>query len=191
MDAILLDPGSRNSLADAVQPSGSHSEQVTTPNFEGTSLHTASSEGNVDAVRWLLCHGGDVNKRDEIHKTPLCVASRNGKLDVAKELIKNGAGVDLGDKFGWTPLHEGSRNGHLDIVLLLLDHSANVNATQQDGWSSLHLAAANSHIEIVQLLLERGAKAEIRNPGWSDCIRRGIAKRGVEDCGIIVSVWRV
>jgi hypothetical protein len=35
-----------------------HGEQVTTSNFEGTSLHTASREGNVDAVRWLLCHGG-------------------------------------------------------------------------------------------------------------------------------------
>ena len=106
------------------------------------SLHMASKEGNLVAVRSLLDGGAEVNKRDTVsHETPLDLASGRGRYEVAKLLIKYGANVNSRDKYGSTLLHKASRSGHLDVVRLLLGHGADPNAAKQDQWTPLHLAS--------------------------------------------------
>jgi len=140
-----------------------HEETASVPDEKGTSLHTASEEGNLEVVQWLLQRGAYANERNARHRTALLLASANGRLEVAKLLIEYEAHVNSQDKFGWTPLHAASRFGHLDVLLMLLDNGADVNANMQGHWTPLHFASNFGHLEIVKTLLQRGADVHLRD----------------------------
>jgi ankyrin repeat protein len=54
-------------------------------------LLLAAGEGRLDAVRYLLDQGADVNARDEHGRSALTEAAFNGNASVIKELILRGA----------------------------------------------------------------------------------------------------
>src|SRR5919206_3143425 len=56
-----------------------------------TPLFLAAGEGRLDAVRYLLDQGADVNARDGRGRTPLIEAAFYGNGAVVKELILRGA----------------------------------------------------------------------------------------------------
>jgi len=130
---------------------------------KGTSLCTASKEGDIETVRSLLDSGTDVNERDDVHRTPVFYASWRGRVEVAKLLIEYGADVNSQDGAGWAPLHTASKNGYLNVVWLLLDHDADVNTGRHDQWTALHLASLHGHFEVVETLLKQGANVGVRN----------------------------
>jgi ankyrin repeat protein len=68
-------------------------------------LHTASKDGNVDAVKSMLDRGADINARNPKLETSLHLATNEGKLGVMRMLLERGAEIDAHDKEGWTPLH--------------------------------------------------------------------------------------
>ena len=72
--------------------------------FYGTPLHSASLEGYLQVVRYLLRHGVDVNVRNSADETPLLLASREGHLDVVQCLLEHGADTNLLDNDYNTPL---------------------------------------------------------------------------------------
>ena len=49
-----------------------------------TPLHQAVLDGNMMAVRMLVGHGADINKRDDDTWTPLHAACAEGHVDVAR-----------------------------------------------------------------------------------------------------------
>jgi len=55
----------------------------------------AASEGNLQAVRYLLDQGADVNARENGGSTPLAEAAYYGHTDVIKELLLRGADLNL------------------------------------------------------------------------------------------------
>jgi ankyrin repeat protein len=134
----------------------------------GTALHSASFEGHLQVVRYLLRQGVDVNARNCGNSTSLILASWNGHLDVVRCLLDHGADLDLRDKFDNTPLMLAVFYGRVDIIRLLLEHNADPNPQDDQGRTALHDAIRSERFkvdrpQIARLLLKHGANANASN----------------------------
>ena len=133
----------------------------------GTALHSASGEGHLRIVRYLLRYGVDVNLRDSGLETPLLLASWQGHCDVVQCLLEHGADVDMRDQFQHTPLIVAVFSRHVDVVRLLLEHNAEINAQDREGLTALHhtirYGSEADRFQIVQLLLKHGANANVHD----------------------------
>ncbi|KAH9034365.1 hypothetical protein EDB83DRAFT_2525174 [Lactarius deliciosus] len=56
-----------------------------------TTLHSASIDGNVDIMRWLLANGADANAQMASRQAPLHVAALNMELDAVRLLLEHNA----------------------------------------------------------------------------------------------------
>ena len=155
---ILLEHGARVDVRDTRQQ---------------TVLHeTIDQRGKVsmEAVRFLLDHGADVNARRDDLCTPLHLAVNNGELSVARLLLDRHAGVNSRNDAGRAPLHllsiretSQDKDDGSDIAKLLLERGAKVNEKDRDNATPLHLASYNSRPEIARVLLEHGANPDAEN----------------------------
>ena len=128
----------------------------------GTPLHSASLEGYLQVVRYLLRHGVDINTRNPANDTPLLLATWQGHLDVVQCLLEHGADTNLQNNDNATPLNWAAHFGHVDVVQLLLEHNAEANAQDEDGYTPLHDVMRGDRFnadrpQIVRLLLKHGA----------------------------------
>ena len=78
---------------------------ISTPNI---SIHDAAAKGNIDAVKYHLATGADVNAKGYRGFTLLHYAARNGHKEIVELLIAEGADVNVkilsGPSIGNTPL---------------------------------------------------------------------------------------
>ena len=86
-------------------------------------LLLAAGEGRLDAVRYLLDQGADVNARDERGRSALTEAAFNGNASVIKELIIRGAELNALSDAG-TALDIAINTKHEDAVELLRHYGA-------------------------------------------------------------------
>jgi ankyrin repeat protein len=86
-------------------------------------LLLAAVEGRLDAVRYLLDQGADVNARDERGRNALTEAAFNGNAAVIKELILRGAELNALSDEG-TALDIATKTKHEDAVELLKHYGA-------------------------------------------------------------------
>ena len=75
---------------------------------DAIALHLAVSRKNVDAVRWLIAHGVDVDAKRRMwdcNHTALHMTAENGALDISRMLLDAGADPNIrDDKYGATAL---------------------------------------------------------------------------------------
>ena len=136
--------------------------------LRGTALHSASSEGHLRVVQYVLRLGVDVNVRNTENDTSLQFASMNGHCDVVQCLLDHDADLELRDKWQNSPLTFAAYYGHVDVVRLLLEHNADVNSQDNVGYTPLHDTMRNDRFiadrsQIVRLLLKYGANANARD----------------------------
>ena len=134
----------------------------------GTALHSASFNGHLQVVRYLLRHGVDVNVRDSGKDTSFLLASWQGHSDVAQCLLEHGADVELRDQFDHSPLNLAALYGQVDAVQFLLEHNADVHSQDREGRTPLHNLLWFSGFKanrpkIARLLLKYGANPNARN----------------------------
>jgi ankyrin repeat protein len=128
---------------------------------EGTTpLMLASYIGNLDAARYLVELGADVNLKEKStqQESALMKASERGNTEIVKILIGKGAAVDATDIDKMTALYKAAQSGYADTVKILLESGAKTGtktAIYQD--TALIAAASAGHAEVVKLLLDRGA----------------------------------
>jgi hypothetical protein len=122
-----------------------------------STLHGASSSGQVDSARILLDHGADVNVVGSEDYTPLHYASCNGHLGVIRFLLEHDANFNAQTMDQKTPLYIALEWEHFEIVQLLLDHGADVTI-QANGLTPHQLATQNGHYDIARMLLKHGAE---------------------------------
>ncbi|XP_041471850.1 uncharacterized protein LOC121421254 [Lytechinus variegatus] len=125
-----------------------------------TPLHSASFNGHLDVVKYLIDQGAQANTANNAGVTPLHNASFNGHFDVVKYLIDQGAQANTANNAGITPLHSASFNGHLDVVKYLIDQGAQANTADNEGVTPLHSASLNGHLDVVKYLIDQGAQAD-------------------------------
>ncbi|WP_265030259.1 ankyrin repeat domain-containing protein [Wolbachia endosymbiont (group A) of Philonthus cognatus] len=122
-------------------------------------LHLAAMIGEVNAVRYLIGKGIDVNVRNALHHTPLHLAAGIGHAEVVKILIREGkAEIDVFDARNQTPMHYAVNNKKLEIVKLLLKLGADVNSARMGQnsmkLSPVHIAVSNANYDERDLCLD-------------------------------------
>ncbi len=122
-------------------------------------LHLAAMIGEINAVRYLIRKGIDVNVRNALHHTPLHLAAGIGHGNVVKILVEEGnAEIDVFDARNQTPMHYAVNNKKLEIVKLLLKLGADVNSARMGQnsmkLSPVHIAVSNTNYDERDLCLD-------------------------------------
>ena len=90
-------------------------------------LHAAAFENDMEAARWLIANGAEVNAKTDRDNTPLHDAAAKIAAEVAELLIANGAEVNAKDKYGDTPLDRAIEAEHSAMQSLLRQHGGRCN----------------------------------------------------------------
>ena len=121
-------------------------------------LHVAASKNDMEAARWLIANGADVNAKRHTGATPLHWAAHENGAEMFKLLIDSGAEIDAKGINGWTPLHRAGYANEVEIVKLLIDNGADVNAKDEWGDTALDLAILEGHSAMQSLLRQHGGR---------------------------------
>ena len=128
------------------------------------SIHEATKEGNIEAVKQHIAAGTYVNAMYN-SRTPLYWAALGGHKEITELLIAAGANVNAKDMMGNfnTPLHCAVLEGQNEIAELLIAKGADVNAKNDGGETPLDGADG----ETADLLRKHGGKtgAELKAEG--------------------------
>ena len=123
----------------------------------------ASLTCNLDAIKFLLVIGVNVDYADEKEKTALLVASQQGHKEMVNCLIAANADVNASDVDSQSALIIASENNDVKLAQILLNAKANPNHQINDGNTSLHIASYNNYNELAVMLIEFGADPLIEN----------------------------
>lgn len=122
-------------------------------------LAAAATQGDLQAVRYLIALGADLNGGGREGFSPFVAAAMLSHEEVAQLLMDAGADVTTPDKSGLTPLMQVmSACPSSAFVQKMIDRGANVNAKAPSGVTALALATAVNCTPVVATLKKAGAK---------------------------------
>ena len=116
-------------------------------------------KNDVYTVRRFIKNGVDVNRTDNMGRTPLHWASHLKEEQIVEELIKAKAKVNLKDKSADTPLTLVHNSGRYDrsIIVDLVNAGADYNYNRRGDWSLVHDALVDHESDkVLQALLSHG-----------------------------------
>lgn len=102
---VLLDNGAKISAGDV-----------------GAFLCTAAEQNNLELLKDIVRHGGDVTLRNINRSTAIHIAVCEGNAEIVKFLLDEGASVDTPDASGWTARDLADQQGHEEIKQLFESH---------------------------------------------------------------------
>jgi ankyrin repeat protein len=98
-----------------------------------TWLHTAAAFGNINIVKLLLKHGGDVRSQNVNGCTPLHVAVSHARVAIIKTLLNWGSDIHARDNYFKTVLNKARLSGNDELVQLLISYGSVEDPTVL-GW---------------------------------------------------------
>lgn len=124
-----------------------------------TLLHLAVEINNLDIVKCLIGHGGDVNKRTiDLRLAPLHLSVMNGHIPMTELLISNGADINIRNKIDLSPLQLAIIRNNVDMVNMLLAKGADPNTVTRDRRTETPLLKASTmSLQLTKLLINSGA----------------------------------
>ena len=123
----------------------------------------ASLTCNLDAIKFLLVIGVNVDYTNEKGKTALLIASEQGHKEMVNCLMAANADVNASGVDSRSALIIASENNDVELAQVLLNAKANPNHQRNDGNTSLHIASYNNYNELAVMLIEFGADPLIKN----------------------------
>ena len=111
--------------------------------YDETALHIAAEKNLLEAAKWLINQGADLEAKDIAGWTPLHYTAIYGSVDVARLLISRGAKVNAKNVYGWTALHWAAGYNHLKVAQLLIDNVADKNIKDNEGRKPIDLASSS------------------------------------------------
>jgi len=119
---------------------------INTKDANGSLLHYAAGNNNLEVVKYLVSNGADINANGCFDETPLHWAARNeNNIDVAVFLVQNGAIINLkaNDEDGkYTPLHLAKYIKNNKFIELII--SKGVIDEPEENSLPLHVIARRS-----------------------------------------------
>jgi ankyrin repeat protein len=100
----------------------------------------AARKGQVEAARFLLEQGADLEERDANGDSALLAAAETGQLDMAKWLIEQGADTNAKDDDKNSVLHVAAYSGTPELVKVLLEAGARPDALNDEEETPLEIA---------------------------------------------------
>ncbi|GMY35927.1 potassium channel AKT1-like isoform X1 [Fagus crenata] len=106
---------------------GGHEQVVKLLLDNGANLHsgdigqfacTAVEQHNLNLLKEITCHGGDVTRPKSDGRTALHVAVCEDDIEIVKFLLDQGADIDKPDSENWTPRTLADQQGHEDIKII-------------------------------------------------------------------------
>lgn len=122
-------------------------------NSGNTPIFMAATLGQMDAVRFLIDEGANINAKAEFGGTALYQACFNNDLDVVKILLDHGADVQISTHEGnWSPLEVAY--DYPKILRLLVEKDVDYKRVSS-GATALWRAARDGYVESVEILLSK------------------------------------
>lgn len=114
-------------------------------------LQTACMHGYSDMVDYIS-ETVDINRTDELGRTPLMLAATKGYKKVAEVLLSKNANLHCVNKEGNTPLMQALAYGHIEMAEFLIEQGGLSNARNNAGQTAIDIARENG------LLTDKGGK---------------------------------
>jgi len=131
--------------------------------YNNTLLHVAAEKDFLEAAKFLIIEGADVEAKDKFHHTPLHLSAWKKALKVSTLLVENGANKEAKDRGGLTPLHYPASTNALGVATLLVENGANKEAKSNSGYTPLHEAAQYNALKVAKMLMDNGANKDAVN----------------------------
>jgi ankyrin repeat protein len=147
----------------------------------GGMLHSAAGGSNLEAARYLLSLGFDVNEpAREYDIRPLCSAGYSGTPEMIGFLIEQGAEVQGAcGRAGRTALHRAADGSNVAGARVLLEHGHDPNGRPGESRTPLHMAVEKGNQEFVKLLLEYDVDPDRKD--WDERTALEIARKRQRD----------
>lgn len=113
-------------------------------------------ENYLDAARFLLNAGADVNTRDMSSEAPLMQAAGLGYQEVVALLLEHGAEVNALDENKETALFKAVRSGYIEICETLLAAGADLQAQNDWGEHLSDVALSRKYQQVLGVLIQYG-----------------------------------
>jgi ankyrin repeat protein len=127
-----------------------------------TPLFFSATNGNLDAVKYLLEKGADTEITEhEMGNTPLMSAIYMGHADVCLHLITGGANIHAKNKIGDTPIHFATILGNYTIMKFLHKMGGDINQKNNEGNSCIHYATGNNFFDCFKYLIDEGVDLDV------------------------------
>jgi len=159
---LILNAAARGDIVTLKQALKSESVNVSDP-LKRTPLHVASSEGQVEVVKFLLKSGAEVNAEDAFRHTSLNDAVRHRHDAVAKLLRESGGRMVLEVHEGGQLLCQAARIGNMDELKRLIVNGVHPSTPDTNFRTALHIAASEGLKDMVEFLLESDADVNARD----------------------------
>ena len=131
-----------------------------------TALLIATYANSINAARFLINHGANVNFKDQSQDSPYLYAGAEGKLEILKMTVTAGADLQSVNRYGGTALTPAAHHGHEEVVRYLLTTTIDVNQVNSLGWTALLEAVILGnggpvYQRIIELLVAAGADSSL------------------------------
>lgn len=143
---------------------------INTTNNKGLPLiMMAVKMGNIEAVKYLIERGCEIDKKDTNSKNALSLAIKLGLLAISTLLLESGSDVNMSTGvLGDTPLILALKAKQFEISLLLIEKGANVNTFNKQGYNPLMICMSASRYrlavdKVISKLTENGANVNVKN----------------------------
>jgi len=113
-------------------------------------IFRSAGSGDLDAVKYHLANGINVNQQDKTGKTPLLWAVRSQKHAVVSHLLARGANPNLADRSNVTPLFWAVRQRRPELVSHLLARGADIAHKDKKGRTAIDYAKDETVIAILR-----------------------------------------
>lgn len=136
-------------------------------------LETASGDGHLALVRWLVDKGTRVEPRHLPGSGAMHAAAAKGHCDVLRLLLATGAPPETDPTHPYLyphPLGHAARTGQIQAARILLEHGAKVDS--DGGYPPLVGAARNGQVEMIHLLCDHGA--DVRGSVGRDALSKAV-----------------
>jgi RNA polymerase sigma factor (sigma-70 family) len=162
--------------------SGAHFEETDGP----TALVSAIEGRRLEAVKFVLNEGVDINAKLDEGWTPLLKAAERGSTDIFKWLIENGADIHARNESGSSVMMLVASRNKFECVKLLLEKGVDLTPDESTtAFLNASIAELDDKLATIKLLISKGADINAKDEYGRSAVRKAI-QRGHSDLAMFL-----